>query len=209
MAIALKIAGLLMPLTLLMAGCGTASTAIKAPAEQLANVLTQEQQADAAYRSADLERAAGLYLQLTKLVPQEANYWYLLGNTYVRLQQPEQAVIAYNQAILRDPNHARAWHNLGIVRLREAEAAFVSSASTAKPDDPMHGLSSHLADDLARIGSPELEPKMQAAAPQSNVGGVEGAHAEPATTTPLPDAAPILRGASGPRIVSQAVTSPI
>jgi tetratricopeptide (TPR) repeat protein len=87
------------------------------------------------------------------MIPQEADYWYMLGNTYVRTEQPDKAVLAFQQAILRNPNHARAWHNLGIVRMRQATAAFVSSASTAKADDPIQALSTHLADELARIGS--------------------------------------------------------
>ena len=138
----------------LVAGCATSSPTAKAstPELRLANVLTAQHDADAAYHAGNLDTAATLYLQLTKLIPQEANYWYLLGNTYVRMQQPDLAVQAYQQAIMRDPKHARAWHNLGIVRMRQAEAAFVSSASTAPVADPMHDVSSHLADALATIG---------------------------------------------------------
>jgi hypothetical protein len=87
------------------------------------------------------------------MIPQEADFWYMLGNTYVRTQQPDQAVQAYQQAIARNPNHTRAWHNLGIVRMRQATAAFVSSASTAKAEDPMHEVSTQLVNELARIGS--------------------------------------------------------
>jgi tetratricopeptide (TPR) repeat protein len=138
-------------LSVLLAGCSHMAT--KTPAQRLNDVLTTQQQAEAAYRSNDMEHAAALYLQLTRMIPQEADYWYMLGNTYVRTQQPDNAVLAFQQAILRNPNHARAWHNLGIVRMRQATAAFVSSASTAKADDPIQALSTHLADELARIGA--------------------------------------------------------
>jgi tetratricopeptide (TPR) repeat protein len=86
------------------------------------------------------------------MVPQEADYWYMLVNAYVRMQEPDRAVQAYQQAIARNPDHTRAWHNLGIVRMRQAMAAFVSSASTAKAGDPMRELSTQLADELAHIG---------------------------------------------------------
>ena len=138
-------------LSVLLAGCSAMAT--KTPTQRLTHVLTTQQQAEAAYRSNDMEHAAALYLQLTRTIPQEADYWYMLGNTYVRTQQPDKAVQAYQQAIARNPNHARAWHNLGIVRMRQATAAFVSSAGTAKPDDPMYAVSTRLADELARIGS--------------------------------------------------------
>jgi hypothetical protein len=151
MARSLKLAaGLLV--TVSLAGCLTAPFT-KTSTQRLNQVLSTQQQAEAAYKSGDMVRAATLYQQLTKTIPQEANYWYMLGNTYVRTEQPDQAVQAYQQAVARNPNHTRAWHNLGIVRMRQAMAAFVSSASTAKPEDPMHEISSQLVDALTRISS--------------------------------------------------------
>jgi cytochrome c-type biogenesis protein CcmH/NrfG len=151
MAQSLKVASGLV-LTLLLAGCGTLPVT-KTSSQRLSNVLTTQDQAEAAYGSNDMQHAATLYLQLTKMVPQEADYWYMLGNAYVRTQEPDRAVQAYQQAIARNPDHTRAWHNLGIVRMRQAMAAFVSSAGTAKAGDPMRELSTQLADELARIGS--------------------------------------------------------
>jgi len=151
MAHSLKIAGCFL-LTVLLGGCGIVPHS-KTSTQRLNYVLTTQQQANAAYQADDMEHAGALYLQLTKMIPQEADYWYMLGNTYVRTQQPDQAVQAYQQAIARNPNHTRAWHNLGIVRMRQAAAAFVSSASTAKAGDPMRDVSSHLADELGHISS--------------------------------------------------------
>lgn len=148
MAQSLKVIAWLL-LSVILAGCATT----KPSTRRLADVINTQDQADAAYHANDMQHAAALYLQLTKMVPQEADYWYMLGNAYVRTQEPDKAVQAYEQAIARNPNHTRAWHNLGIVRMRQAMAAFVSSASTAKPDDPMYRVSNDLANELARIGS--------------------------------------------------------
>jgi hypothetical protein len=150
MAHALKFTGSCL-LSVLLAGCATLSP--KTGSQRLSHVLTTQEQADSAYRANDMQHAAALYLELTKLVPQEADYWYMLGNAYVRTQQPDEAVQAYTQAISRNPNHTRAWHNLGIVRMRQAVAAFVSSASTASAGDPLYEVSTRLANELARIGS--------------------------------------------------------
>jgi tetratricopeptide (TPR) repeat protein len=139
-------------LAVLLAGCGIVPLT-KTSTPRLTYVLSTQQQAEAAYRSGDMEHATAFYLQLTRMIPQEADYWYMLGNTYVRTQQPDQAVQAYQQAIMRNPNHTRAWHNLGIVRMRQAMAAFVSSASTATAEDPMHEVSTHLVAELGRISS--------------------------------------------------------
>jgi hypothetical protein len=165
-------------LLVLLMGC-TNLLPTKTP--RLSDVLATQEQAESAYRANDTQRAAALYLQLTKMVPREADYWYMLGNTYVRAEEPDRAVQAYQQAIARDPNHSRAWHNLGIVRMRQARAAFVSSASTAKEGDPMHDMSTHLADELAHIGSP---PSQMAAAP---------------APVPVAVTKPVARGSSTPR----------
>jgi Tfp pilus assembly protein PilF len=159
MAHSLRVTGWFL-LTLLLAGCGIVPST-KTPAQRLTYVLTTQQQAEAAYHSGDMEHAAAFYLQLTKMLPQEADYWYMLGNSYVRTQRPDQAVQAYQQAIVRNPNHARAWHNLGIVRMRQAMAAFVSSASTAPAEDPMHDLSTHLVAELGRISSSNVNVRSQ------------------------------------------------
>jgi len=150
MAHSLKIAGWFL-LSVLLTACN-ALPSTKSPSQRLSYVLTTQQQAEAAYRSNDMEHAAGLYLQLTRMIPQEAEYWYMLGNTYVRTQRPEDAVQAYQQTIARNPKHARAWHNLGIVRMRQATAAFAASADAAKAEDPLHEISTELANQLARIG---------------------------------------------------------
>ena len=170
-------------LAMVLTGCGIT----RPSTHRLANVLNTQEQADAAYRSNDMQHAAALYLQLTRIVPQEAEYLYMLGNAYVRIEQPDQAVQAYQQAIARNPNHTRAWHNLGIVRMRQAMAAFVSSADTARAGDPMRELSTQLADQLARIGQGSLnssKPQVQTAS---------------ATPVPVASSRRITRGAAGRR----------
>ena len=167
MAHSLKIAGWCL-LGVLVAGCGSMPSP-KASNQRLSNVLTTQKQAEAAYISNDMQRAAALYLQLTKMIPQEADYWYMLGNAYVRTDQPDRAVEAYQQTIIRNPNHTRAWHNLGIVRMRQAMAAFNSSAGTAKAGDPMHEVSTQLVNELARIGSGTVSSsKLQDSVPMAS-----------------------------------------
>src|SRR5579862_5467482 len=103
MAHSMKIAGWCL-LGVLLAGCGSMPST-KTSSQRLDNVLTTQKQAEAAYTSNDMQRAAALYLQLTKMIPQEADYWYMLGNAYVRTDQPDRAVEAYQQTIIRNPNH--------------------------------------------------------------------------------------------------------
>ncbi len=139
----------------LVAGCASAPSA---PASKLANVIGQEQAADKAYMAGDMQSSITLYRELTREVPQESDYWYRLGNAYARLQLPDEAVNAYQEAIKRNAAHARAWHNLGVVRLRQAQAALITSANSAAKDDPVREESRQLADQLSTVGSAHDEP---------------------------------------------------
>lgn len=134
---------------LALAGC---SSAPARHAAKLDSILQVQQQADQAYTSGDMPGSIALYQKLTEAVPQEADYWYRLGNAYARLQQPDQAVDAYQQAIKRNGAHARAWHNLAIVRMRQAQAALITSVNSAAKDDPIRAKSDQLLKALEKAG---------------------------------------------------------
>lgn len=125
MARKLKHAGALIPLLALLAGCATAPTA------KLAATVDRQQQADRAYVEGHLAQALAGYQSLTHTQPQHAEFWFRLGNTYARLQRPDEALDAYQHVLRIEPRHAKAWYNLGIIRLREAEAAFDQGAQAA------------------------------------------------------------------------------
>jgi len=137
---------------LAMVGCATSAPSLKgAPEQKLGSVLELQKKADSAYHGGNVAEAVQDYTRLTQLIPEEPNYWYMLGNALVKAQEPDQAVLAYDQAIIRNPRHTRAWHNLGVIRLRQAQAAFVSSAETANAGDPIKQNSRRVADALTRV----------------------------------------------------------
>lgn len=154
---------------------------------RLGNVLQQEHDADAAYATGDMQRAALLYDRLVKAVPSEPDYWYRLGNARFRLQQPDEAVIDYGRAIALKPDHARAWHNLGIVRLKQAHAAMLASAQGAKTDEPLRHASERIATQLAHIGSVAPPPEAPLAA--TTTASQAPATAVPAATAAAPTTA--------------------
>lgn len=157
---------------LAMAGCATS------PASRLATTVDQQRQADRAYVEGNLAQALSGYQSLTRAMPQNADFWFRLGNVYARLKRPDEAVDAYQHALAIEPAHAKAWHNIGIIRLRQAEAAFGQSASDAAGIDP--GLRKDSADkarDIAVLRSTANPDD----APAS--GGTTPAPAGAATTT--------------------------
>jgi tetratricopeptide (TPR) repeat protein len=112
----------------------------------------QAQEADRAYASGDIRRAADLYASIVERVPEDADAWFRLGNARFRLQQPDEAVVAYQRAIGIRPDHARALYNLGVVRLKQAQAAMIASAQAGKPGDALRRDGSLIAQRLAKVG---------------------------------------------------------
>lgn len=106
------------------------------PAET-GNLYELKRDAQVAYAGNEDDRAEKLLLGLTRAVPNDGEAWFYLGNLYARSNRPEQAAQAYQKALMLNGNDARAWHNLGVVRLREAWAAFIQAHGLTAPGDPL------------------------------------------------------------------------
>lgn len=84
------------------------------------DLVELQRQADSAYGAADYASANELYGRLAKAMPTDAGVRYQQGNSLARLGDNNGAINSYRDALLRDPQHARAWHNLLQVQTREA-----------------------------------------------------------------------------------------
>ncbi len=110
---------------------------LKQASEQPDDMLKVYQEAMQAYNDGDMVAAeAGLKL-ITEHVPKDASAWFRLGNVYARTDRPEFAVVAYKEALIRDPDRSKAWHNMGVIYLRQAANAFAELQSYAKNYDPL------------------------------------------------------------------------
>jgi cytochrome c-type biogenesis protein CcmH/NrfG len=143
-----------------LAGCATGSLTAKDDPESRDYLLLKDQ-ADQAYIKKQYEIAATKYLHLTRTVPRDAEVWFRLGNIYARTHRPEEAIKAYRESVLRDPTFSKAWHNMGIVHMRQAANAYLSLQKHAKPDDPIKDIA------LRRLnGLYELMPVQQESSKQ-------------------------------------------
>ncbi len=137
----------------MLSGCATSPKT-----HHLKNVIAAQQRAENAYENGDLTQALAGYEALTRTLPDNVDFWFRLGNIHVRMEQPDQAVTAYEHVLHLDAEHAKAWHNLGIVRLRQAAAAFTQSAHTAGANDPeLSRASAQMAHSLATLAGPAGE----------------------------------------------------
>ncbi|MDZ7736803.1 MAG: tetratricopeptide repeat protein [Gammaproteobacteria bacterium] len=84
-------------------------------------------------------------------VPQEADPWFRLGNIYARLEQPGKAVAAYQEALVRKPENGKAWHNMGIVQLRQAMNSFMHLEAATEPGDPLHDRARIMLDTVSQV----------------------------------------------------------
>lgn len=75
-------------------------------------------QADSAYNADDFRQAADMYLNVIQQEGPSAKLYYNLGNTYYRLGEMGNAVIAYERALRLDPSDKDARNNLDFVNAR-------------------------------------------------------------------------------------------
>ncbi|MCB1739840.1 MAG: tetratricopeptide repeat protein [Gammaproteobacteria bacterium] len=100
-------------------------------------LLELRQLAASSYETDEFDRAERLYRALTLREPADADHWLRLGNVYGRSSRPEEAVAAYQEAVLRDPGLAKAWHNMGVIRLQQAANSFQQLLVHAAADEPL------------------------------------------------------------------------
>lgn len=100
-------------------------------------VTTQRSEAYQAYQNGDYEMAAQKFESLVGEIPKDAELWFRLGNSYAKAKQPQKAIEAYENALLRDPEMAKAWHNKGIIYLQRALKSFVDMQTYVPAEDPV------------------------------------------------------------------------
>ena len=119
-------------------------------------LLEQQSQADQAYAAANYEQASTLYRSLALALPTDAGVRYQLGNSLARQGDTSGAVASYREALVRDPQHAGAWHNLLQVQLREALFTAGEMHQVLNPQQPMAdralGLGERLLDVMQQPG---------------------------------------------------------
>ena len=108
------------------------------PDSEPADLSSVNDQAAKAYAENNLEEAEKQYAILTREAPGEAEPWFKLGNIYARTLRSELAITSYQEALVRDSQHVKAWHNLGIIQLREVDQTFSQLQDLLDDDDPLH-----------------------------------------------------------------------
>ena len=128
----------------------TACTSV-AHKSEFGSLLSLRAQANAAYELGDWEQASVTLEKLTQEVGKDPELWFRLGNCYTRLHQPEQALLAYEEVIVRQPDHAKALYNMSVVRMRQAIAVLMEMRRRLATDDPMYLLAEQKSSKLIEL----------------------------------------------------------
>ncbi|EKF73863.1 hypothetical protein A11A3_11658 [Alcanivorax hongdengensis A-11-3] len=102
-------------LTALLSAC--ASSAPNADGENNTDKLHRAEQA---YTDGLFVEAEAYYRELVNDNPALYQGWFRLGNIYARSNQLDAAITMYERCLELDPDQARAWYNLALVRTRQS-----------------------------------------------------------------------------------------
>jgi tetratricopeptide (TPR) repeat protein len=160
------VTGIARPLAVFLlcaAGAGCSGFQARSDGEDM---VKQQREAQAAFDSGENARAEVLYKGLVRAMPNDAETWFRLGNLYARTDNPDQAVNAYLTSLSLNGSDARAWHNLGIVRLRQGWAALLRANTLTVPPEPIHAMSTEIIRSLEKLPylSDDRPPKPAAGA---------------------------------------------
>lgn len=100
------------------------------------DLLALQNSANQDYANGRFVQASEQYRRLAKAMPADAGIRYQLGNSLARQGDVQGAIENYREALLRDRQHARAWHNLLQVQLREALFTAAEMQNTLNPQQP-------------------------------------------------------------------------
>ena len=113
------------------------------------DVYEMHQSALLAYESGADARAEALYQGLARSAPNDPETWLRLGHLYARSNRPDKAGEAYERGLLLAPGDARLWYNLGIIRQRQAHAAFIMAHQYIDDADPLQAKAKAMIERLA------------------------------------------------------------
>ena len=125
---------LLLALTmLLLTSCATQQTR-----PVLNDLKNLQEQAHQAYLNEEYELAVQRYLSVQQYLDKDPFIWFRLGNAYSYLKQPDKAVMAYRKAVFFDPSMSKAWHNMGIMQLRQSANTWTQMLVHTQESDPLY-----------------------------------------------------------------------
>lgn len=96
------------------------------------DLMTLQESAQTAYAEGNAPAATALYTQMVQRVPGDAQAWRRLGNLELLDGQYARSLFAYEHALQTGGGNATVWHNIAMIRVRQAQQALAQAQS--QPD---------------------------------------------------------------------------
>jgi len=94
--------------------------------------------ANKAYVDKKFKLALFEYLKLSESVRADAIIWFRIGNSYNHLENYDEAIKAYEKAVLLDPRLSKAWHNMGVIQLKQSVNTWRQMLIYMSKDDALY-----------------------------------------------------------------------
>ena len=165
-------------LVLALAGC--ASSPFRKQPDAVSGISPQalialQESAAVAYAQGNAPAATGLYTQLVQGAPNDVQAWHRLGNLELLEERYAQALIAYEHVLQLGGGNAGVWHNVAVIRLREAQVALnqVQAQAPDSADAQLRANSARAAQALPRVLALLSPQPVSAPAPATAPSGGE------------------------------------
>jgi tetratricopeptide (TPR) repeat protein len=132
----------------LMVGCVTNLPKTKMSADE---IKTSQTIANQAYADKNFKLALFEYLKLSEGMGQDAVIWFRIGNCYTRLEKYDEAITAYEKSVLLDPRLSKAWHNMGVIQLKQSVNTWRQMLIYISKDDPLYDKALNLSKKLLEV----------------------------------------------------------
>ncbi len=137
----------------------------------MADFAKLQDQAAAAYAEGNAPMARRLYAELVAHAPNDVRAWRRLGNLELMADHPQQALNDYGHALRLGGGNVGLWHNIAVIRVRQAEAALaqVQAQPVKAGQGPLRAASARAAR-LLRRAFPSPSPRPAGATPHDASG---------------------------------------
>jgi cytochrome c-type biogenesis protein CcmH/NrfG len=145
-------------IALTLSGCNLLDIKPDKPLPEIADFTQLEQHASEAYDNEDWATAETAYKSLIQQLPGDPQPWFRLGNVYARSNKLDAAVAAYREALVRDHKSSKAWHNMGVIQLRQAANTFLEMQQYTEENDPLSIRARYAVNSIANLIDSGFQP---------------------------------------------------
>ena len=138
-------------LFLLLGGCATTNPDQAQSVDTVGDMTALLGAADQAYAQGKWPEAEADYRKVITQAPNDGYAYLRLGNTLLKQSRLDEAAQAYTQALHDDINKSKAYQNLAMIRLLQAETALTAELETIPANDGSSAQVKHMLYHLKKI----------------------------------------------------------